>query len=158
HVESIDVRKGHEKEKEQLITDLTIVVENALKKMGDFYSIQGLTLSNSDGSLSAMISTATRKTDIEIARLINTSSSISVTLPEGVAVQYLPESRTLKTRFGEYTCTVSALENSFQLKSHFVLKKKRIPSADYTEFKAFVKNVLEHQRESILLKRIKNAE
>ncbi|HEX2964955.1 MAG TPA: DUF3857 and transglutaminase domain-containing protein, partial [Syntrophorhabdaceae bacterium] len=46
HVESIDVRKGHEKEKEQLITDLTIVVENALKKMGDFYSIQGLTLSN----------------------------------------------------------------------------------------------------------------
>ncbi len=153
NVESIDVKKGHDKEREQLVTDLTMVVENALKKMGDFYTIQGLTPGSSDNTLSIMISTNTRKTDIEIARLINTFTDITVRLPEGIAVQYLPESRTLQTRFGEYTSTVSTSENSIQIKSHFVLKKKRIPSTDYVEFKSFIKNVLEHQRENILLRR-----
>jgi hypothetical protein len=151
-LESIDLEKRQDKE--QLVIEAKMTLENALKKMGNLYTFKMSLLSNLERRFAPLIATKERKTNIEIKELIKASSDITIEVPQDLSVEHLPQTHNAKSRFGEYNSTVSRSGKYIRIQTSFLLNQKRIAAKDYNEFKEFIKKCIDNEGENILLKKM----
>lgn len=83
-----------------------------------------------------------RQNPFEVERGFFEQDEISISIPEGFAVEALPSDASLKTRFGEYETKIIKQDNNKMLyKRTFLMKDGTYSSSEYEEYRQFCEHV-----------------
>ncbi|MEY8848006.1 DUF3857 domain-containing protein [Psychroserpens sp. XS_ASV72] len=129
------------------------VLDNAMEDIGgNLYVKPMLFLTSEENPFKA----DTRVYPIDFVYPISDSYRINVMLPEGYAIESLPES--IKYQFngtdGEFTYFAKANGNFIQFIISFDLNKTLILPEEYEQFKEFFQLMIEKQNEQVVLKKV----
>ena len=95
-----------------------------------------------------------RETDVILGNPRSSRLRVNYQLPAGVKVKSTPEARDIDSRFGRFQFAVdSSRKDALQLERRYVLKKNRVPLAQYNEFRQLSANVDQLSNEKIVLKK-----
>ena len=95
-----------------------------------------------------------RETDVILGNPRSSRLKVNYQLPAGVKVKSTPEARDIDSRFGRFQLAVdSSRKGALQLERLYVLKKNRVPLAQYNEFRQLSANVDQLSNEKIVLKK-----
>jgi len=95
-----------------------------------------------------------RETDVILGNPRSSRLRVNYQLPAGVKVKSTPEARDIDSRFGRFQLAVdSSRKDALQLERRYVLKKNRVPLAQYNEFRQLSANVDQLSNEKIVLKK-----
>lgn len=93
-----------------------------------------------------------RKTPFEIARGSFDQDEIEIELPQGFAVESLPQNITLSTPYGEYHTELSKQDSGKLLyKRTLLLRQGQYPKQDYDTFRQFAEDVSRNDNAKIVL-------
>lgn len=93
-----------------------------------------------------------RKNPFEIQRGFLDIDQITIALPEGFMIEFLPPNYELKTQFGEYTIEFSKKENnSIIYKRSLFIKKGLFTTADYDNYRLFIEQVSKNDNAKMIL-------
>ena len=95
-----------------------------------------------------------RETDVILGNPRSSRLRVNYQLPAGVKVKSTPDARDIDSRFGRFQLAVdSSRKDALQLDRLYVLKKNRVPLAQYNEFRQLSANVDQLSNEKIVLKK-----
>jgi tetratricopeptide (TPR) repeat protein len=95
-----------------------------------------------------------RETDVILGNPRSSRLRVNYQLPAGIKVKSTPEPRDIDSRFGRFQLAVdSSRKDALQLERLYVLKKNRVPLAQYNEFRQLSANVDQLSNEKIVLKK-----
>jgi transglutaminase-like putative cysteine protease len=93
-----------------------------------------------------------RKNSFEIQRGFLDVDQISIALPKGFTLEFLPANYELKTKFGEYTIEFIKKENnSIIYKRSLFVKKGLYTAADYDNYRLFIEQVSKNDNAKMIL-------
>jgi hypothetical protein len=94
-----------------------------------------------------------RTTDFEIERGSSDNDRVEVKLPENYRIEYFPENKEVKTKFGEYKCSYFKTEDPsiIRFERTFVLFQKRYNKSEYESFRSFLEQVARYDNSKIIL-------
>ncbi|MFT5253480.1 MAG: transglutaminase-like putative cysteine protease [Flavobacteriales bacterium] len=93
-----------------------------------------------------------RKNSFEIQRGFLDVDQISIALPKGFTLEFLPANYELKTKFGEYTIEFIKKENnSIIYKRSLFVKKGLYTTADYDNYRLFIEQVSKNDNAKMIL-------
>lgn len=93
-----------------------------------------------------------RKNAFEIARGYIDKDEISISLPQGFSIEYLPEIVELNNKFGEYKTEIIKKDNfNLTYKRHFFLKKGSYSKSEYEEFRQYMEQISRNDNAKIIL-------
>lgn len=94
-----------------------------------------------------------RTTDFEIERGSSDNDRVEVKLPESYRIEYFPENKEVKTKFGEYKCSYFKTEDPsiIRFERTFVLFQKRYNKSEYESFRSFLEQVARYDNSKIIL-------
>lgn len=93
-----------------------------------------------------------RKNPFEIQRGFLDIDQITIALPAGFMIEFLPPNYELKTQFGEYTIEFSKKENnSIIYKRSLFIKKGLFTTADYDNYRLFIEQVSKNDNAKMIL-------
>lgn len=104
------------------------------------------------------VTTEKRIYPIWFPSLIRQTSAITIMIPLGCKVNYLPPSVEKDSPFGHYKRESSSDVDKITLVYYYESKMLEIPASRYQEFKTFVNEVVKSVKESIVLEKEKPAE
>lgn len=92
-----------------------------------------------------------RKTPMALFGLPSSRTKITITLPEGVAIENLPKPLALQTPFGSYTrtCTFDEAAHRVVIERDYALPIQRVQTADYAAFAEFCRAIDEHEESEL---------
>lgn len=98
-----------------------------------------------------------RNFPIDFSIPFNDSYSISLNLPEGYEVEFIPEKINLAMQddYGFYSFNISSSLKTIQISSTFSINASIVPAEHYIMLKDFYKLMIEKQSEKIVLRKIK---
>ncbi len=84
------------------------------------------------------------------------SQSLSITIPQGYMVDYLPEaaSYSLPENMGSYTFSISNQNGSLRVVTNFQMNRTLVPPKMYEEIKAFYALVVAKEADKVILKKV----
>jgi hypothetical protein len=95
-----------------------------------------------------------RETDVILGNPRSSRLRVNYQLPAGIKVKSTPDARDIDSRFGRFQLAVdSSRKDALQLDRLYVLKKNRVPLAQYNEFRQLSANVDQLSNEKIVLKK-----
>lgn len=93
-----------------------------------------------------------RKSSFQISRGFLYEDQITVHLPEGYAVESLPEKVALDTEFGHYRATLAVKNNATLVYTkNFFVKAGKYPKEKYVAFREFREQIAQNENRKILL-------
>lgn len=96
-----------------------------------------------------------RKRDIEIDRGFRDVDVVTIYIPDGYAINVLPEDVTLTTDYGRYEYQVRKInDNELKYTRSFIFSEGVYPKEAYTDFRKFLKNVSKHDNQKIILNKL----
>jgi len=95
-----------------------------------------------------------RKNPFQIQRGYLDSDEIEINLPNGFAIEFLPENYELKGKFGEYKTEIIKKENNkLVYKRSMFLNKGKYSNKEYDEYRLFMEQVSKNDNAKIILTR-----
>ena len=93
-----------------------------------------------------------RKNPFEIQRGYLDTDQITITLPEGFTIEFLPAKFELKNKFGDYAIEFIKKENNtITYKRSFLVKKGMYSAGEYDEYRLFMEQVAKNDNAKIIL-------
>lgn len=93
-----------------------------------------------------------RKLPFEIQRGFYDEDSYTIKLPEGYAIEAIPEPKNIDSEFGTYTLSVSKQEDgSLKYQRTFFLKSGEYPKEKYAAYRTFRKTVAKYENSQVVL-------
>ncbi len=133
---------------------MAVTIGDFTKRMGSMYAFHPFGWLTKAVEYANLVYPGTRKTDIELRERMMTLDVTTFQVPDSTAIEFVPEDFRIKNaKFGEYKMEVTKAKNSVTIRRTFDLPGKRIASKDYTEFKEFLKECMDHESQDVLLKR-----
>lgn len=81
------------------------------------------------------------------------SDEVSLELPEGMAVDELPQPARIESRFGTLTRTLAVKERTVVMNREFRLRDCRVPVAEYAALRQFLADCAKADRAAVILRR-----
>lgn len=145
-----DIKFENDKDKIEFTELASLTAENYASKTGDRLLLQP-NMFNVVSSIPARYTT--RTLDFEIERGFKDEDQYVVEFPSNLAVEALPESVSINTKFGIYSFSVEALEaNKIRYTRTYVLNKGKYTKNEYEEFRDFRKLIAKHDKAKMVLK------
>ncbi len=94
-----------------------------------------------------------RQEDFFIRRSKTTKDSLIITIPEGYAVEYIPDNILIENEIGLYQSNIKISANQLYYTREYILKEGIYPSKNYLSIKNFFKAISEADHRKITLKR-----
>jgi hypothetical protein len=104
-------------------------------------------------SLNMLVGPDQRMYSIFFPTLSKYESTVTVTIPKGCKVNYMPADLEKDSPFGIYKRKVSADAEKLTLSYYFKTRLLEIPASQYASFKAFVNDVVKASKESIVFEK-----
>lgn len=117
---------------------LDILIPEYCNKMGERWLIKLNTIN--DQSFIPPYSRG-RKTPLFLQRNYSECDTISISIPEGVVVESVPESKELISEFGEYKCHVEVKDNVINYHRYLEIRKGTYPKDKYNDFRDFLEKI-----------------
>ena len=93
-----------------------------------------------------------RKNPLEIQRGYTDTDEVTIALPSGFSIEFLPNNFELKSKFGEYkTEIVKKDNNNLVYKRSMFLKKGLYSSKEYDEYRLFMEQISRNDNAKIIL-------
>jgi uncharacterized protein DUF3857/transglutaminase superfamily protein len=93
-----------------------------------------------------------RKLPFKIQRGFYDEDNYTIKLPEGYAIEAIPESKKIDSEFGTYTLSVFKQEDgSLKYQRTFFLKSGEYPKEKYAAYRTFRKTVAKHENSQVVL-------
>jgi hypothetical protein len=92
-----------------------------------------------------------RKTPFEIERGYNDMDEIEVTLPEGFAIESIPQKFELSSKFGNYKTEVIQQKDNLVYKRNLFLKSGTYLNSEYEEFRLFTEQISKNDNAKVVL-------
>jgi len=93
-----------------------------------------------------------RKLPLKIKRGFKDIDEVEITLPQDYKVESLPNKKIIENKFGSYKAEVIVKdENTLLYKREFVVNDGEFPKEDYSNFRAFYKNVSKQDNAKVAL-------
>jgi hypothetical protein len=90
--------------------------------------------------------------EIEIELDYETFDSVRIEIPIGYKVEYMPEMKTINSRFGNYFSSISADNKYIYFRRRFTFNKALYPKEKFPEFFDFVTRISEAEDQMVVLK------
>lgn len=84
-------------------------------------------------------------------------SDVSIDVPKGYTVKYLPENIELNNSFAFFKKTTAVNDGKIKLRIEYELKKLMIPLDEYSAFKEFVESIIKEMKKSIVFENMVNS-
>jgi hypothetical protein len=97
------------------------------------------------------ISLASRTFDIVYSTTSLREDSITIHLPPGFSVKYLPESLTIKTPHVSFVCTYTAASDTVRIERAFAIHQRRVPLAQYESHREALEKIARFTEERLFL-------
>lgn len=145
-----DIGFNNDKDAIEFTENLSLSAGNYASKSGDRLLLQP-NMFNVVTSIPARYTS--RNLDFEIERGFKDEDHYIIDFPETVAVEALPDSIALNTKFGDYSFSVESIDNNkVSYKRTYVLKKGKYSKDDYEDFREFRKLIAKHDKAKMVLK------
>lgn len=95
----------------------------------------------------------TRKYDMVVNRAATARDSVLVVVPEGYAVEHLPEGRTLSCSVADFRQEFRLVEEGVLVVNEIKMKPGRMPASGYPEYRELVKSVNKAYESALVLKK-----
>ena len=96
-----------------------------------------------------------RRYDIEISRGFYDKDEVRINIPNTMEIRELPEDVAISNEYGKYTYSVRRQgENELLYKRTFVLNEGSYDKVKYDEFRKFLKSVVKHDNQKIIVNKI----
>ena len=93
-----------------------------------------------------------RKLPLEIMRGYKDVSEYTYTVPEGFAIEMLPNPKVIESKFGKYEVTFSKIdEQSFKYQKTMLIKAGKYPKEEYSAYRKFRKAIAKYENIRISL-------
>jgi hypothetical protein len=93
-----------------------------------------------------------RKNPFEIHRGYIDTDQITVDLPEGFSIEFMPSKYELKSKFGEYAIEfIKKDNNSITYKRSLFIKKGIYTASEYDDYRLFMEQVAKNDNAKIIL-------
>ncbi len=94
-----------------------------------------------------------RKNVVELNYPYVDIDSVIMQLPEGYTTEYVPKSRDIKNQFGEFSTIIEVNGNNFLYVRTRKMSRGTFPASEYPEFRSFVKEIVNADKEKLVLVR-----
>ena len=96
-----------------------------------------------------------RKLPLEIVRGYKDVNEYTYKIPEGYAIQLLPQEKNITTKFGSYNVTFTKTDNNtFVYKKSLLIKAGEYPKEEYAAYRKFRKSIAKYENIRISLTKI----
>ena len=93
-----------------------------------------------------------RKNAFEISRGYYDSDEIEISLPEGYAIEFLPQNVELKSKFGDYKTEIIKKDNhNIIYKRTMLLKKGLYANSEYEDYRSYYEKLTRNDNAKIIL-------
>ena len=96
---------------------------------------------------------AARKYDLVVGRAVATRDSVLVVVPEGYAVEHLPEGRTLSCPVADFRQEFRPVDGGVLVVNEIRMKPGRMPASGYPEYRELVKSANKAYESALVLKK-----
>lgn len=93
-----------------------------------------------------------RRLPFEIQRGFMDEDEITIGIPEGYAIEAMPESISIENKYGRYDLAFELLDGSIRLKRKLLVKSGMYPNTEYDRFRDFLKNVSKYDNAKVVVK------
>jgi uncharacterized protein DUF3857 len=96
-----------------------------------------------------------RKLPFEISRGFIDIDEVKVKLADSFLVDYIPENRALKTKFGSYSIEIIKInKNTYLYKRKLQIEEGKYPKEEYEDYRKFRKQIRNYDNSKIILKKV----
>jgi transglutaminase-like putative cysteine protease len=103
-------------------------------------------------SFGRIFSSSQRKQDILISDAINQTDSITLTFPELMTPEAIPQDVSIKSKAGSFASEVTVEKNVLHYICKIVINPGRYPASDYTEIRSFLNQIDKNLKNKIVIK------
>jgi transglutaminase-like putative cysteine protease len=102
----------------------------------------------------APVTVENRTTDVIIKRPYIISDTIEYTIPQNFEFEYITESKTINSDFGEYNIEIENVENKITYIRTLKINEGTYPPEKYADLIDFMKQIIKSDNEKIVIKRV----
>lgn len=95
-----------------------------------------------------------RKNDFELGMPYSDTDRITYSLPEGYGIEYIPESKELKSEFGSYSYKINVKNNRLFYERRDIRLTGQFPSEKYMDYVNYSKEIVNLDNQKIILKKL----
>ena len=136
--------------------DAIVFKENVTLSADNYASVSGKRLILKPNFFNRLTKSPTRYTnrqlDFKIQRAYKDIDSYTITLPNNVSVEALPEPTIIETKFGSYKTSIKAVTNTtLKYTREYTMRKGEYSKEDYKAFRAFRKKIIKSDKTKMVL-------
>jgi hypothetical protein len=135
---------------QNLTLDYQVMVNNYAKSAGDLLIIRPRVLGEKGSNI---LAGQERKYPIEFPEATRQDDIFDFTLPEGYAVDELPEPVQAECEYGKYQSRVEVSGKTFEYKRTYEINSIVVPTSKLPEMRDFFREIAADERSSIVLKK-----